>query len=484
MNIIEALHDPALFGASPAFTDLESWKPWLTFLSAVYGLPLDAEGEALFCECTGRSKYDPPEGGWPEVVCIVGRQAGKTRVCSLIVSYESALAPKCMGGEEYGLLLAQDWRAATRASFSYVKSLFDSGAILRSSVSRTTSDTLDLTNGMRVATYPCRPASIRGLRARVILLDELAYFRNSEGFRTDREMLVAARPALATTGGKLIAISSPYGQSGALWDLHRKHFGQDDSSTLIWQASAPKMNPTLPADYLARMEQDDPESYRSEVLGEFRAGLSTLLDPEAIGACVATDRLELPPVDDLQYQAFVDPSGGRRDAFTCGIAHKDVERCVIDAVRAWTAPFNPAAVTEECAELLRTYRVARVTGDRYAGEWPREQFRSHGIHYEVAKLNRSELYLSLVAFVNGARVEIPDDPALLRELRGLERRRGPSGKDRVDHVPGAHDDRANALAGVTHLILARRRGITPADCLEMMKETPEEDEDRLWTRLW
>jgi hypothetical protein len=283
MNIIGALHDSALFGASPAFANLETWKPWLAFLGAVYGLPLDAEGEALFCECTGRSRYDPPPGGWPEVVCIVGRQAGKTRICSLIVSYESALAPKCKDGEQYALLLAQDWRSSIRASFSYVKALFDSGAILRRSVARTTADTLDLTSGMRVATYPCRPASIRGLRARVILLDELAYFRNSEGFATDKEMLVAARPALATTGGKLIAISSPYGQSGALWNLHRKHFGQDDSSTLIWKASAPKMNPTLPLDYLARMEQDDPEAYRLEVLGEFRAGLSTLLDPEAIG---------------------------------------------------------------------------------------------------------------------------------------------------------------------------------------------------------
>jgi len=86
MNIIEALHDPALFGASPAFADLDTWKPWLTFLSAVYGLPLDAEGRSLFCECTGRSTYDPPPGGWPEIICIVGRQAGKTRVCSLIVS--------------------------------------------------------------------------------------------------------------------------------------------------------------------------------------------------------------------------------------------------------------------------------------------------------------------------------------------------------------------------------------------------------------
>jgi hypothetical protein len=406
----------------------------------------------------------------------------------LIVSYESALAPKCRDGEQYGLLLAQDWRAATRASFSYVKSLFDAGAILRGSVARTTSDTLDLANGMRVASYPCRPAAIRGLRARVILLDEMAFFRNSEGFRTDREMLVAARPALATTGGKLIAISSPYGQSGALWDLHRKHFGQDDSSTLVWQASAPKMNPKLPLDYLARMEQDDPEAYRSEVLGEFRAGLSTLLDPEAIAACVATDRLELPPVEDLHYFAFVDPSGGRRDAFTCGIAHRDGELCVVDVVRAWSAPFNPSSVIAECAELLASYRIARVEGDRYGGEFPRELFRSHGVHYEVAKKNRSELYLSLVAFVNGARVEIPDDPALLRELRGLERRRGPSGKDRVDHVPNAHDDRANSLAGVAHLILGRAAGVTLQEINDFQEAARvaggDDGDDRLWTRLW
>jgi hypothetical protein len=30
---------------------------------------------------------------------------------------------------------------------------------------------------------------------------------------------------------------------------------------------------------------------------------------------------------------------------------------------------------------------------------------------------------------------------------GAERRRGTSGRDRVDHAPGGHDDRANAAAG-------------------------------------
>jgi hypothetical protein len=40
MTIIEALHDAQLFGALPAFRDLTSWRPWLAFLRAVYGLAL------------------------------------------------------------------------------------------------------------------------------------------------------------------------------------------------------------------------------------------------------------------------------------------------------------------------------------------------------------------------------------------------------------------------------------------------------------
>jgi hypothetical protein len=195
-------------------------------------------------------------------------------------------------------------------------------------------------------------------------------------------------------------------------------------------------------------------------MGEFRAGLSTLLDPDVLQACVATDRLELPPVAELHYQAFVDPSGGRSDAFTLGIGHRDGERGVVDVVRAWTPPLNPSGVVAECAALLRAYRVHVIVGDRYAGEWPREQFRAHGIQYQVAEKPKSDLYLDLVAHVNGGVVELPDQAELLRELRCLERRRGPSGRDRVDHPPRAHDDRANAAAGVAGLLLSRSRGVT------------------------
>jgi hypothetical protein len=127
----------------------------------------------------------------------------------------------------------------------------------------------------------------------------------------------------------------------------------------------------------------------------------------------------------------------------------------VDVPREWLPPFIPSGVVEEGAAVLGSYGVRAVVGDRYAGEWPREQFRSRGVWYEVAGKDRSQLYLDLLPAVNAGTVELPDVPELLRELRGLERRRGPSGRDRVDHGPGAHDDRANAVAGLVSLLAAR-----------------------------
>jgi hypothetical protein len=450
MTIIEALRDRRIFGALRAFRDLASWRTWLVFLRAVYGLALDDEERAVFRRYTNRSK--PRVGGYSEAVAIVGRQSGKTQIAAAIACFEAIRATDDASGT-YALLIAQDQRGAMRTLLRYVSEAFDASALLRGAVMNQVADTLALTNGVTLSAYPCRPGAVRGLRARVAICDELAFFRTSEMIPVDTEMIRALRPTLATTEGKLVILSSPYAQTGALWDLHRKHFGRDESSTLVWVASAPDMHPTLPRDYLARMEQDDPEAYRSEVLGEFRAGLATLFDPDALQACVVPCRRELPPDWTISYKAFADPSGGSRDHFTLAIAHRDDGgNVVIDCLRGWAPPFNPSGVIDEAAALLRSYHISSVTSDRYAAQWPAEQRRSHGLAHYVSELDRSRLYLELLPLVNGGLVEILDDPKLLRELRGLERRRGPSGRDRVDHRPGSSDDYANAIAGAAYVV--------------------------------
>ena len=457
MTILEALADPNLFGGLPAFRDFSTWRAWCVFLAAFYGLPFSSlalvgltEAEALevFLKHTGRTSYAPPAGGYREAALIVGRQAGKDRIASLVQAYEGITAtPEEDGTDLYALTVAQDARAALRTQTAYARALFRRVPMLSQLVTHEKTDSLELSTGVTLASYPCRPQAVRGLRARVVICSELAFFRSTEGYPMDLEMLRAARPMLATTGGRLLVLSSPYAQYGALYDLHRKNFGRDDAPVLVWQATAPEMNPTLPADYLQRMEQDDPEAYRSEVLGEFRAGVAHLFDPATLLECVATGVRERLPEPEHKYLAHTDAASGTgKDNWTLAIAHNDGARAVLDVCRAWKPPFNPAAVIAEAAGLLRYYGLRDVEGDRYAPGFVSEGFRAQGIGYRYSERDRTAIYLDLLPLVNAGAVLMLDEPDLLKELRGLERRRGPSGRDRVDHRPGQHDDRSLVAA--------------------------------------
>jgi hypothetical protein len=454
VTIIDALRDRHLLGWLPAFRNLSTWAAWIAFLRAFYGLELDAAELALFRQHTGRQV--PRTGGYAEACAIVGVQSGKSCIAGAVGAFEAAIraaATPRQGRNLFLPLVAQDLRGAQRVLFGYVRSAFEA-PLLRQMIVRETADALELENGTTVAVYPCRPSAVRGIGAPLVIVDELAFFVATDGRPTDREMLRAVRGRVAATGGRVMILSSPYGAAGALYDLHRQHYGREDALTLVWQASAPQMNPTLDPAYLERMAQDDPDAYRSEVLGEFRAGVSTFFDPEAIDAVVARGVRERAPELGLRYVGFCDPSGGRGDAFTAAVAHLDRSSkvAVLDALRVWKAPFNPSAVVAEASAFLKSYGVRRTGGDRYAAEFVSEAFRANGIAYEPSELDRSGIYLELLPLVNSAKVRLLDLPELVREFRGLERRRGTAGRDRVDHGPRGHDDQANAAAGALEVV--------------------------------
>jgi hypothetical protein len=154
----------------------------------------------------------------------------------------------------------------------------------------------------------------------------------------------------------------------------------------------------------------------------------------------------------------VDPSGGSADSFTLAIGHRADTVAVIDAVREVRPPFSPESVVVEFAELMKSYRVGAVTGDRYGGEWPREQFRKLGIAYELAPRPKSELYRDFLPLLNSRQVDLLDHPRCVAQLCSLERRTARGGRDSIDHAPGAHDDVANAVAGLAVALAVTARG--------------------------
>jgi len=175
-------------------------------------------------------------------------------------------------------------------------------------------------------------------------------------------------------------------------------------------------------------------------------------------------RHEIPYMAGTRYIAFCDPAGGSGgDSMTLAIAHRDRDgRVVLDLVRETKSPFSPETVVAEFAVTLKDYHVNRVFGDRYAGEWPREQFRKRGVEYRTSERPKTQLYSEFLPLINSGRVELLDNNRLVAQLCSLERRTGRgTGRDVIDHPsgPGWHDDICNAVGGV--VVTALSSGASP-----------------------
>jgi hypothetical protein len=442
-----------------------SWEPWRVVLAALFGLPLVNENDAilfpdvqrrrmdLFSQLTGRTELPtaPVQEGW----LIVGRRGGKSQISALIAVYLSAcksyrefLSP----GERGTLMLVAADRRQARTLFRYVAAFFELTA-LANLVEGRTAEAIHLKNGITIEIQTRSFRSVRGYTIVGFLADEIAFWPTDESASPDAEVLDSVRPAMATIPtAMMLCISSPYARRGVLWEAYLQCYGVEQSDVLVVQAPSRVMNATLSEKVVQAAYARDDASASAEYGAEFRKDIESFVSLESIAACVVADRLELPPMAGIEYQGFVDPSGGSQDSFTLAIAHAEGRQVVLDAVRETKPPFSPETIAQEYAELLKTYGIEFVMGDRYAGEWPREQFRKHGVEYRPSDKSKSDLYRDLLPLLNATTVQLLDHPVLQTQLQGLERRCARGGKDSIDHAPGARDDVANAVAGAVVLV--------------------------------
>jgi len=462
-NIIQVINNRQLFGSLPKLSNLSTWTSWLVWLKAVFGLPMDQHDLAIFQRYTGRST--PPSQQPSEIYTIVGRRGGKSFMSALVAVFVACFGSfkqyLTAGERAVVLILARD-KEQSRIVFNYVAGILRDIAPLYQLIVSEHADEIELENGVVIMVKTSDFRAVRGLTIALCITDELAFW-DSQGVSPDREVLTALpdrevltalRPAMATIpGSKLLVISTPYARSGVLYEAHKDYYGVDNDSVFVWKADTRSMNPTVAESLIQREMERDPDAARAEWLAGFRDDLEAAFGLEALEACVITGREELPPSSAIAYRAFVDPSGGRHDAFTLAVAHKEGKNVVLDLVRAWHPPFDPSIVVAEASETAKRYGVLFVSGDNYGGEWPVEAFRGRGIRYERAVKTKSELYLNCIPVVNSSTVELLDNRPLLEQFRRLERRRGRTGKDTIDHPPRLFDDMANSVAGVIYLVI-------------------------------
>lgn len=149
MTLLDALDDSAIFGRHFG----PEWDAWRVYLKALFALPMSSGDLELYHQCTGRP--DAPTVPAREAWTICGRRAGKSRMASVISVFLAAFRDyrDVLSVGEVGTLpvIASDRRQA-RTCMSYISALLDETPMLASMVTHRTTESVELTTGVRIGT--------------------------------------------------------------------------------------------------------------------------------------------------------------------------------------------------------------------------------------------------------------------------------------------------------------------------------------------
>lgn len=450
-----ALADPQLLGSALSG---DSWSTWRTLLIASMGEPLTPEEMVTFTAVTGRTTSPPSRV--EEALWLIGRRGGKDRAASVVATYLSTLvdwSPVLARGERGVVLCIGPDQKQAGITMGYVEGVLQSSPILSTMIAGRTQDAIALSNGIDIEVRAASFRRLRGPTSVAVIATEAAFLYTEESANADTEILNAVRPSLATTGGPLIVITTPYSRKGEVWNLYRNHYGRDgDPLILVAQGASRHFNPSLPERVVQRALERDHAAASAEFLAHFRNDIESFVSREVVENAVDEGVVERPPCDGVAYVGHVDPSGGRHDSMTLAIAHKDEHgRAIVDLIREVIPPLDVEATARDFANDLKRYRCRSARADRYGAGWTVAAFRRHGIEMLPAAKNTSELYAELLPPLNSGLVRLVDNKRAVAQISALERRTGRIGKDRISHPPQQHDDVAAVVAGAVFQALQR-----------------------------
>ena len=168
-----------------------------------------------------------------KLLLLCSRQSGKSTTTAIVALREAAYSPGAL------VLLLSPSQRQSGELFRKVLQLYKS---VESTMPRITAESalrVELENGARIIALPGSEATTRGYSAAtLVIIDEVS--------RVPDALIAAVRPALATTNGRFIALSTPFGKRGWFWEQWSK--GEGWERTEVKAADCPRISPEFLAD--------------------------------------------------------------------------------------------------------------------------------------------------------------------------------------------------------------------------------------------
>jgi len=142
-------------------------------------------------------------GDWKRALLNVTRQGGKSTVAALLGLYEALYRP----GSLTLIVSPSDRQSGElfRKLVALRDQLGDDFQLIED-----TKRSMSVAGGGRVASLPGSEATIRGFSAATLIIED-------EASRVEDDLYLAVRPMLATTNGRLLLMSTPFGKRGHFW---------------------------------------------------------------------------------------------------------------------------------------------------------------------------------------------------------------------------------------------------------------------------
>lgn len=137
---------------------------------------------------------------------------------------------------------------------------------------------LELDNGSRIVALPGKEGTVRGFSGvRLLIVDEAS--------RVEDDLYYSIRPMLAVSGGRLIALSTPFGKRGWWYEAWA-------NGGAAWERVEVRAEqcPRIPADFLAEERRAlPPHVYASEYECEFVDNLQMVFASDLVRAMISAD---------------------------------------------------------------------------------------------------------------------------------------------------------------------------------------------------
>jgi hypothetical protein len=426
-------------------------------LAGVYGLEMPSEEcLALYLEATGRESYVP---GTPfrDASVLAGRRSGKsTRIAAPLAVYEACIAAHVIPENERGLVevLAPSQRQA-RATFRVILRMIERSPKLRGLVENVRTGNefeVALGNGHDVRVLSSNARTIRGDLVVAAILEEACFFMDTDSGQFNlEEILTAIRPALVTLpDSKCVRVSSPWVASGPMFEdfARRGEFPE----TLCWKLPSWQMNPSLNSVLLWLEKKRDEQKFAREYGCEFLEAAAQLIPSELIDKAVARGVAYFVPSTAMRAVAALDPSSKGADSFGFALAHKSADgKVVVDWCQQWRPPgggrfLDYGLVLPEIFDAMNRYGASKGFSDQVCAAALAAEFQKQGFDFEqVSTLGSraADIYRTVRQLFVAKKVDLPDQPSLVEQLKRLEEKLGKGGKSLVEARAG-HDDLAIA----------------------------------------